>query len=327
MYDWGSAIGEAALMSSRITGRDRFMVPRYISPKRLSVLETYTSGPDLEVVSVPQSQETGELDLESIKEMVGDDTAGLYIEQPSYLGFLETQLQEISEIVHDNGALFVVGVNPISLGLIKPPGDYGADIVVGEGHSLGNPMNFGGPLLGIFGCKDDRKFIRQFPGRVSGMTSTVDGDDRGFVIALQTREQHIRREKATSNICTNNTLCAIASAVYLSSLGSKGLKDLAINCASNADYAMKRFNEIDGVRAPVFEGPHFNEFTVSFAEANVSAKELNSELLKRDIFGGKPVHEDFSDLGDVSLWCTTETHTKEEIDHTADFIEEILGGS
>ncbi len=326
MYDWGSALGEAALMCSRITGRNRFMVPEYISPNRLSVLEIYSSGPELEIVNIPQSEQTGELDLEALKEMAEDDTAGIYIENPSYLGFLETQLKEISEITDEVGALFVVGVNPLSLGFLKPPEEYGADIVVGEGHHLGNPMNFGGPLLGIFGCRDDRKFIRQFPGRVSGITITLEDDERGFVIALQTREQHIRREKATSNICTNNTLCAIASAVYLASLGPKGLRNLALKCAGNADYAMKRFNNVEGVEAPVFDNSHFNEFTVSFEASEASAKEVNLELLKREIFGGKLIGEHFPELKDVSLWCTTELHSKEDIDLTADLIEDILEG-
>ncbi|KXA98431.1 hypothetical protein AKJ40_04790, partial [candidate division MSBL1 archaeon SCGC-AAA259M10] len=271
MYGWGSALGEAALMSSRLTHQDKFLIPEYISPGREAVLRTYTEGPGIKLSRIPQDKETGELDLSQLEAKIGEDTAGIYVEIPSYLGFIETQMKKIGDIAEENETLFVVGVNPISLGLLKPPGEYGADIVIGEGQPFGNPMSLGGPLLGIFACRDDREFVHQLPGRLSGMTKTKKGEKRGFVMALQTREQHIRRERATSNICTNNNLYALVTAVYLSSLGSKGLKKLAKKCAGNARYAIKKLNNIDGIDVPVFDAPHFNEFTISFKDAELSA--------------------------------------------------------
>lgn len=325
MYDWGSALGEAALMSSRITRRDKFLIPEYISPERLSILETYCSGPDLRIQKIKQNSKDGQIDLSDLEEKIDGDTAGFYLENPNYLGFIETQTNEFAEITDENDVPFVVGVNPVSLGILKPPGKYGADIVIGEGQPLGNPINFGGPLLGIFACRDDRNYIHQLPGRVSGMTETEEGNDRGFVMALQTREQHIRREKATSNICTNNMLCALASLVYLSSLGPSGLRKLAKNCAGNAEYAMDKLNDLEGVSTPVFDAPHFNEFTVKFDPEKIDVEEINSKLLSQNIIGGNPIESNIFPKN-TSLWCITEKHNKEDINLLSESIKDALEG-
>lgn len=325
-YDWTTALGEAALMCARVTGRRKFIVPELIAKDRLSVLRNYTSGPGLEVIEVGYDRRTGQLDLRQLRAELGGDVAGIYIENPSYLGFLETQGDEIAATAHKTGALFVVGVNPISLGLLKAPGDYGADIVVGEGQPLGNPVSFGGPSLGIFACRDELKLMRQLPGRLIGATTTLDGKARGYCMVLQTREQHIRRERATSNICTNEALCAVAAAIYLASLGPRGLRDLAELCASNARYAMKKLNTIKGVRVPIFDAPHFNEFTLNCDDARVSIQKLNAGLLKRGIQGGKPLRTEFPELGETALLCTTELHSREDIDRLASALKELLGG-
>lgn len=322
MYDWATSLGEAALMCARITGRGKFIVPRIVSKDRLSVLKNYAAGPSLEIVEVGCDSESGQMDLSQLDGMVDKGTAGVYVENPSYLGFVETQVDEIAEIAHKNGALFVVGVNPISLGLLKPPGDYGADIVIGEGQPLGNPVSFGGPTLGIFACRDEQRFLRQLPGRLIGMTKTVDGSARGFTMVLQTREQHIRREKATSNICSNEALCAVAAAVYLVTLGPRGLRQLAEVCASNASYLMKRLEVIDGLRVPIFKSPHFNEFTLQRSSGSIS--QLNTELLKRGIHGGKPLFREFPELGESALVCTTELHSKKNLDDFAEAVREIV---
>lgn len=324
MYDWATSLGEAALMCARITGRGKFIVPRIVSKDRLSVLKNYAAGPSLEIVEVGYDSESGQMDLSQLDGMVDKGTAGVYVENPSYLGFVETQVDEIAEIAHKNGALFVVGVNPISLGLLKPPGDYGADIVIGEGQPLGNPVSFGGPTLGIFACRDEQRFLRQLPGRLIGMTKTVDGSARGFTMVLQTREQHIRREKATSNICSNEALCAVAAAVYLVTLGPRGLRQLAEVCASNASYLMKRLEVIDGLRVPIFKSPHFNEFTIQRSSGSIS--QLNTELLKRGIHGGKPLFREFPELGESALVCTTEIHSKKNLDDFAEAVREIVEG-
>ncbi len=325
MYDWATALGEAALMCARVTRRQKFIVPKLISKDRFSVLRNYASGPGLEVVEVGYDRRTGQLDLSQLRAELGEDVAGVYIENPSYLGFLETQGDEIAAAAHKTGALFVVGVNPISLGLFKAPGDYGADIVVGEGQPLGNPISFGGPSLGVFACRDELKLVRQLPGRLIGATTTLDGKARGYCMVLQTREQHIRRERATSSICTNEALCAVAAAIYLASLGPRGLRDLAELGASNASYAMKKLNAIKGLRAPIFEAPHFNEFTLNCDDTRVSIQELNAGLLKRGIQGGKPLRAEFPELGETALLCTTELHSREDIDRLASALIGLLG--
>ncbi|MEM2192173.1 MAG: hypothetical protein QXG38_00990, partial [Candidatus Hadarchaeales archaeon] len=283
--------------------------------------KNYGWGKGVEVLKVEQDGKSGQLDLDDLKKKM-DGVAGVYIENPSYLGFLETQVEEISEIVHGAKALFVVGVNPISLGILRPPGDYGADIVVGEGQPLGNPVGFGGPTLGIFACRGEMEFLRAMPGRVIGMTETVEGGTRGFVMVLQTREQHIRRERATSNICSNEALCAIAAAVYLSLLGPSGLREVAEACASNAAYLMRRLSKVDGIEAPVFKAPHFNEFVM---RCDGSILELNRRLLEKRIHGGKPLIEEFPELGEAALLSTTEVHRKEDLDRMVAVIEEVMG--
>ncbi len=326
VYDWATALGEAALMCVRVTKRRKFIVPKLIPQERLSVLRNYASGPALKVVEIGYDRRTGQLDLKQLREELGEDVAGVYIENPSYLGFLEAQGDEIAAATHKAGALFVVGVNPISLGLLKPPGDYGADIVVGEGQPLGNPVSFGGPSLGIFACRSDQKLLRQMPGRLIGMTSTLDGKARGYCMVLQTREQHIRRERATSNICSNESLCAVAAAIYLASLGPRGLRELAELCAANASYAMLKLGAIKGIRAPIFDAPHFNEFTLNCDDTRVSIKKLNSKLLKRGIQGGKSLRAEFPELGETALLCTTELHSREDIDCLAETLEKIVRG-
>ena len=321
MYDWATALGEAARMAGRLTRRSTILVPYLMSPNRLAVLRTYTEPVEMKVTQIDYDEATGLIDLEDLKEKINGETAAVYVENPSYLGFVEENVDAIAEVAHDAGALLIVGVDPISLGLLRPPGDYGADIVVGEGQPLGNHMNFGGPLLGIFACRGDRRMIRQMPGRIIGMTTTVDGSERGFVMTLQTREQHIRRERATSNICTNQALCAVAAAVYLSLLGPNGLRELAELITSRAHYAMRRIGELTGVRAPIFSSYHFKEFTVSFEK---SVEEVNRGLLARGIHGGKSLIEEFPELGETALYCVTELHSKEDIDLLVSALEEVL---
>ena len=225
-------------------------------------------------------------------------------------------------VVTAAGALLIVGVDPISLGILRPPGDYGADIVVGEGQPLGNHPNYGGPLLGIFACRGDMRFVRQMPGRIIGMTVDSEGR-RAFCMTLQTREQHIRRERATSNVCTNEALCAVAAAVYLSLLGPKGLRRLCEVILSLSHYAMKRLSDLEGVEAPLFRSAHFKEFTVGFRNARV--EEVNKALIERGFHGGKPVSEEFPELGEAALYCVTEMHSRRDIDGLVEALREVLG--
>lgn len=324
MYDWASALGEAVRMAVRLTHRTEALIPRMIHPERVDTLKTYTEPIGLHVKTVDYDKETGQLNLEDLKSKISEKTAAVYIENPTYLGFIETQVEDIAQKAHHHGALFIVGVDPISLGVLRPPGEYEADIVIGEGQPLGNHMNYGGPLLGIFACKDDMQVIRQMPGRVIGMTTTLDEKRVGFCNALQTREQHIRRENATSNICSNEALCGVATAVYLTLLGPKGLEELGKTIMGKAQYAMQLLSKIDGVKVPLFKSVHFKEFTVNFNRTKKTVSHVHERLLQKGIHGGKDITKEFSELGETALYCVTEIHSKEEIDNLADTVKQIV---
>ncbi len=326
MYDWASALGEAVRMATRLTHRAEALVPRIIHPERMMTLAAYTKPAGIVVNPIGYEAETGLLDIEELRANITERTAAVYIENPTFLGLIETHVDKIAEIAHDHGALFIVGVDPLSLGVLRPPGEYGADIVVGEGQALGNPMNYGGPMLGIFACRDDMQLIRQMPGRTIGMTRTVDGKQRGFCMALQTREQHIRRERATSNICSNESLCAVAAAVYLALLGPTGLRELGETIMCKTRYAMNRIAEVDGVNIPLFTSPHFKEFTVNFDQAGKTVHDVHESLLQHQIHGGKSLCQDFPEFGETALYCTTEIHSKEDIDRLGQTLKMILGG-
>ena len=324
LYDWSTAVGEAALMSSRITRKTKVLVPDLMSPLRYSVLKTYTEPAGLSVEKVDHDEITGLMDLEDLKDKVDGDTAAVYVENPSYMGFVEENAVDIGEIVHDNKALYVVGVDPTSLGVLKAPGGYGADIVCGEGQPLGNHMSYGGPLLGMLACKHDNRYIRQMPGRIIGITETLKDQRRAYTMTLQTREQHIRREKATSNICSNQALCAVAASVYLSLLGPTGMRELGETIMSRAKYAQRKIDELPGVRAPIFNSFHFKEFTVNFQDKSVD--EINKEFRAKGIQAGIPLTKQFPDLGETSLFCVTEVHSKKDIDSLVSVLKEALEG-
>ena len=317
MYDWSTSLGEAALMSLRTKGnRDKFLIPKLIHPERREVLKTYLKGQEMEISEVGYDEDTGQLDLEDLKIKIDDNVAGVYIENPTYLGFLEEQVEDIEGIVHDEGSLFVVGVDPTSLGLVKPPGEYDADIVIGEASYFGNSMNFGGPLVGIFGIKNDRSLVRKMPGRLIGVTRDEE-NQTGYVMALQTREQHIRREKATSNICSNEALTAIASAIYMGSLGTDGLQNLSKTIMKNNNYLMNRINSLKNFQSPIFNSTHFKEFTITY---NGDLKEIYRKLLSKGIQIGKPKTLDNKEFSIISL---TEVHTKKETDKLIKALEDL----
>lgn len=325
LYDWSTALGEAARMSSRVTGRDEFVIPHFIQPDRLRTLKTFCEPAGLRIVESQQDTRTGAILDDELQEKISFKTAGVYIENPSYLGFFEAGARRIGEIAHEKGALFIVGADPVPLGLFAPPGELGADIAVGEGQPLGNHMNYGGPLLGLFACNGER-LVRQMPGRLIGMTTTKDSASKAFTMALQTREQHIRREKATSNICTNEALCAVAAAVYLSLMGPKGLERLARTILGNSDYAIRQLKKLDGLKVPFFEAQHFKEFVVGFEDTGLAASHVNSELLKRRVQGGICLDDQFPELGQSALYCVTELHTRESIDGLVSALKGILEG-
>jgi len=324
MYDWASALGEAARMAARIRSRNEILIPRIIHPERAAVLKAYGEPTGISAKEVSFDKESGQISIEDLKEKISNNTAAVYVEIPSYLGIIEAQAEEIGKLAHKLDALFVVGVDPTSLGILKPPGEYGADIVIGEAQPLGNAMNFGGPLLGIMTCRDDMSLIRQMPGRIVGLTTTQDGIQNGFCMTLQTREQHIRREKATSNICSNEALCAVASAVYLTLLGPEGMRELGETIMCKANYAIQQLSKLKGIRTPVFQSAHFKEFTVNFDQAGLSVKEINEKLLQHNVHGGKDISKEYPELGETALYCVTEIHSKEEIERLAEALKEVL---
>ena len=313
LYDGSTALGEAARMAVRVNGRKKVLVPRSLHPDKLSVLKNYTSPAGIQVQTFDYDRETGGVDFEDLQSRLDQDTAAVYCEVPSFFGVLDPRVVDVPSISHEKGALAIIGFDPVSLGGVKPPGEYGADIVVAEGQSISSEMNFGGPSLGIIGCRGEN-LIRQMPGRLIGMTTTVDGRDRAFSMVLQTREQHIRRERATSNICTNEALLAVGAAVYLSLLGPSGLRQLFQTVFTRTSYAIKRLGEISQLTVPRFASPHYQEFVVSYKGGKGTVARLHKQLLGQGVQAGKSLVKEFPELGESSLLCVTEMHSPEAID-------------
>jgi len=305
MYDVATALGEAASMACAATKRSKIVLARSVHPQSKDVVTTYSRFRDVAVAECPYNA-SGQVDVPALETMLSKETAALIVQTPNFFGLIE-DLTVVAEMAHKVGALLIVSVDPISLAILKSPGECGADIVVGEGQSLGNPLSFGGPYLGFFATT--QKLLRSMPGRIVGAT-TDKHDRRAFVLTMQTREQHIRRDKATSNICTNNALNALAATIYLSLLGKKGLVEVANQCLQKARYT---YNSLlaSGVFSPVFAAPFFKEFLV---KSKVNVSELNANLAANGILGGYDVGREYPELSDGWLVAVTEVRTKAEID-------------
>ena len=323
LYDWASALGEAARMACRVTQRTEFLVPRYIHPDRRATLHAYCDPASIKIIELIHDPETGQIDLQDLSRKISERAAGVYLENPSLLGCIDVQAEEIGQIAHEKGAVLVAGVDPISLGILKAPADYAADIVIGEGQSLGNPMNYGGPLLGIFACREER-FLRHMPGRIIGLTSTKETGRRSFCMALQTREQHIRREKATSNICSNEALCAVSAAVYLSLLGPVGLRRLGEKILARSHYAIEKLASIKGVKAPAKNSPVFKEFTINSDKTGKTIEELSEGLFKNNIQSGLTLRHHYPEIGETAVLCVTERHSTRDIDRLHLAMKDVL---
>jgi len=310
MYDGASALAEAMLMACRIRRKARKVyLSRAIHPEYRETVKTYTRDLNIEVIEIP-IDENGKTDIKWLEGKIDGDTAAVAVQSPNFLGVIEG-LKEISDVTRKEEALFVtVTAEPVSLGIIRPPGDFGADIAVGEGQPLGNPVGYGGPHLGFFATRE--KHVRNMPGRLVGETTDIDGK-RGYVLTLSTREQHIRRENATSNICSNQSLCALSTAVYLSLMGRKGFRQLALTNLSLAEYAKEKLSNVKGLSIR-FASPTFNEFVIKTVKG---PELLNSRLLEAGIIGGLPLGPYYPELSDSMLICVTEMTTKEEIDRLA----------
>ncbi|MEH7501447.1 aminomethyl-transferring glycine dehydrogenase subunit GcvPA [Neobacillus drentensis] len=303
MYDGGTALAEAAMLSAGHTKRKRIIVSSAVHPESREVLKTYAKGQYLDVIEVPVKD--GVTDVDALKGLVNEDVAAVIVQYPNFFGRIEP-LKELEEIIHANKSMFVVSSNPLSLGVLTPPGKFGADIVIGDAQPFGIPTAFGGPHCGYFAVTT--KLMRKVPGRLVGQT-TDDQGRRGFVLTLQAREQHIRRDKATSNICSNQALNALAASVAMTALGKKGVREMAAANLQKAHYAKNAFKEA-GFEV-VYDGHSFNEFVVKL---NKPVKEINQKLLQKGIIGGYDLGRDYSELAKHMLIAVTEQRSKEEID-------------
>lgn len=305
VYDGATAAAEALAMC-RERKRIKAIVSATTDPKVIDVMKTYCFGNEMELVLAPEKD--GTTDVEALKALVDKETACVYIQHPNYYGSLE-EAAAIGELTHEAGAKYIMGVNPISLGILKTPREYGADVAVGEGQPLGLPLAFGGPYLGFMTCVSS--MTRKLPGRIVGETTDHNGK-KGYVLTLQAREQHIRREKASSNICSNQALCALAVGVYLAAMGKKGVQEAAIQCTSKAHHLAKRLEEAGC--SIENRGEFFHEFV---AVSEKTSEDILKALEKEGILGGYPLDEH------RILWCCTEVNTKEEMDRAAAIVKEV----
>ncbi len=304
MYDGASALAEAAVMSCEATRRNEILIANTVHPESRQVLNTYAKFRNMTVKEI--NYENGQVDLDDLRSKINKDTAAVVVQNPNFFGIIE-DVEAIAEITHQNKSLLTVSADPISLSIFKSPGEMGADIAVGEGQSLGNPLNFGGPYLGFMAVTE--KLMRKMPGRIVGQTLDKQGR-RGFVLTLQTREQHIRREKATSNICSNQALNALQATMYLTFMGKEGLKKVAKLCFNKSHYAYDELIKT-GKFKPLFTAPFFKEFAVI---SENSVDKLNEKLLENNIIGGYNIEKNYPDLLNAYLVAVTEKRTKEEID-------------
>ncbi|MFN2174064.1 MAG: aminomethyl-transferring glycine dehydrogenase subunit GcvPA [Candidatus Promineifilaceae bacterium] len=323
IYDGFQAAATAVRMASRLTGRYEALLPRTIMPGKLSKIRDYCKT-DMTIRLVDTDTKTGQMDLESLQELISEETGTVYFDNPSYFGIIETQGQAISDIAHEHGALCVVGADPISLGVLTPPADYGADIVCGDIQPLGIPMNYGGGLAGFIASHDDERVVMEYPSRLFGIAPTRVPGEYGFGDVAYERTSFAIREEGKEWVGTAAALWGITAGVYLALMGPQGMADIGQSIMARARYAAMQLNKIPGVQAPLFEAPHFKEFVVNFDQAGISVAEINEALLARGIFGGKDLSHEFPHLAQSALYCVTEIHTQADIDHLARTIQEVL---
>ena len=325
VYSESSAAGEAANMARRLTGRSEILVPQNMNIEKLQVMKSYTEWSGGRINPIAYRPKDGRIDINDMRKKISSKTAAVFIDNPSYLGVLEDQVDRIAEMAHGHGALYIVSVDPSSLGVMRPPGDYDADIVVGSGQPLGLHMNYGGNSLGFFGCRSEQRYLDQLPGYVAAITTTIDGKDKAYLDTLwEKRHFFFQRENATSMIGSSSNLCAIGAAVYLSLLGPQGMRELGEGIIQRTTYAIQEISRIKRIQTPIFNAPHFKEFTIKFDRTGKTVKEVNRILLNRHgIVGGKDLSVDFPELGQSALFCVTEVHVSEDMDRLADAIRQL----
>ncbi|OIO84934.1 MAG: glycine dehydrogenase (aminomethyl-transferring) [Candidatus Aquicultor secundus] len=313
LYDGSTTVAEAALLAHDVTKKTEVIISEAVHPEYRDVLKNYTRGIGITIKTVPMKN--GSTDIAALEDMISDETACVIMQQPNFFGCLE-DMPRVGDITDRYPVLFIASVDPISLGILQPPAEYGADVAIGEGQPLGNKLNFGGPYLGIFACR--KEYLRRVPGHLT--SATIDTEGRtGYVFTLQTREQHIKRERATSNICTSEILNAIAAAVYLSYIGPAGLKEVATQCIQKAHYMYDRLRSISYLE-PLFDAPFFKEFAF---KSTKPVAEINSHLIIEGIIGGLNIGRLYPEYENAILFCVTEKRTKQEIDILIEILESI----
>ncbi len=318
LYDGASSLAEAVWMAHRTTKRKKILLSGAVHPEYQKVIQTYADPAEHEIVLIPYKSGEGQTDEKVLGSLLNEDVSCVVLQSPNFFGVIE-DLQPVADSVHRIGGLMIAGFSEaIAYGILKPPGEMGADIVSGEGQSLGIPLSYGGPYLGVFTTREG--FVRNMPGRLVGETVDLEGR-RGFVLTLATREQHIRRERATSNICTNEGLCALMATIFLSCLGKEGLRELALMNLSKAEYAKKVVSEIRGCKLP-FSSPTFNEFVL---EIEGDPEEVLKGMRKEEILGGLNLGKIYPEFNRHLLITVTEMNKKEEIDRWAEALQEALG--
>ena len=315
LYDGGTAIYEAIMMALRITGRDKVIIDDSVNPIYRTMIRSHTSNLNIRFEQTHCTD--GLANRRQILEKLDGKTAAVILQNPNFFGCID-DFTDIAAAAHEKGALLIVSCYPLSLGILKAPGAMGADIVTGEGQSLGMPLSFGGPYLGLMATR--RQYVRKMPGRIVGQTKDRFGK-RSFVLTLQAREQHIRRDKATSNICSNEALCALTALVYLSLLGKEGLKETAQLCADRASYACKRLTAIPNVRPHFKTGCFFNEFVLDLP---CGAADVTAGLIEKGFAAGFPLSKYYEGMENAILLCVTEKRTKQQIEMLAEALESVL---
>ena len=324
-YDWCQSAATTIRMACRITKRSKALVSSFISPERMSAIKNYCH-PVVKIETIKHDPETGLLDLGYLESILKKekDIAGVYFENPNYFGVIETQGEKISSLIHAKGGLSLVGADPISLGVLKPPAQYSVDIACGDIQPLGMHMNYGGGQGGFIATRDEEKFVMEFPSRLFGITKTSVEGEYGFGDVAYERTSFDKRESGKEFVGTHSALWGITAGVYLALIGPKGMQDLGRTILQKSLYAQKILARIPGLKVPGFSSSHFKEFVVDFNQAGKTVKDINKALLKYNIFGGRDLSNDFPELGQSALYCITEIHTKDDIDRLAVSLAECV---
>ena len=310
-------------MACRLTGRREVLIAKTIGSDLLSKIRDYCK-PNITVRSVGYDPQTGQLDLAALKAAISEETAAVCFQNPSYLGFVEVQGHEISRIAHDLGAICIVEADPMSLGVLTPPADYGADIVCGDIQPLGMHMQFGGGHAGYIATHDDEAYVMEYPSRMFGIAPTSVPGEYGFGDVAYERTSFAIREEGKEWVGTAAALWGITAGVYLALMGPQGMVEMGEGLMSRSRYAMRHIDRIPGVRVPVWKAPHFREFVADFTDTGKTVEEINEGLLDRKIFGGKDLTDECPELGATALLCVSEAHTREDIDQLTAALKEIV---